>query len=71
MPSVLQPNPGLVLKIFLAVLPMILAAMAKRAGAVSLSEVDFSVVQHFFLFQLVIVFFGTVIASSFFSQAQE
>ena len=42
---------GLVLKIFLALLPMLLTFMNKRAGMQSLAEIDFGVFQKYFIFQ--------------------
>ena len=43
--------PGLVLVIFLALLPMLLTFMNKRAGMQSKAEIDFGVFQKFFIFQ--------------------
>lgn len=42
---------GLVLTIFLALLPMLLTFMNKRAGMQSKAEIDFGVFQKFFIFQ--------------------
>ena len=43
---------GLVLKIFLALLPMLLTFMNKRAGMQSLAEIDYGVFQKYFIFQV-------------------
>ena len=43
---------GLVLKIFLAILPTLLAFMNKKQGMVSKSEVDFGVTTKYFIFQV-------------------
>jgi hypothetical protein len=52
-PQILQGVlPSLVLKVFLAVLPMILNALNRFGGAVSVSQVDFATVNKFFIFQV-------------------
>ena len=43
---------GLVLKIFLAILPTLLAFMNRRQGMVSQSAVDFGVTTKYFIFQV-------------------
>lgn len=63
--------PGLVLAIFIALLPPIITAMNRFAGMVSLSEVDLSLMTKFFAFQVVTVFLGSFIAGSAFNQMKQ
>ncbi|KAK9804434.1 hypothetical protein WJX72_012500 [[Myrmecia] bisecta] len=63
--------PGLVLKIFLLLLPMLLVFMNRRQGMNSLSKIDFGVVHKFFIFQVVTVFFGSFLVGSFLTQANQ
>ena len=58
------------LKIFLILLPAILAAMNRFAGMVSISQVDFGVVTRFFIFQLLTVFLITAVGGTFLSQVR-
>ena len=44
--------PSLVLRIFLALLPELLAYMGRMQGLISLSQVQFSVVRRYFAFQV-------------------
>ena len=43
---------ALVLKIFLALLPALLAFMNKKQGMIAASKVDFGVVRKYFIFQV-------------------
>ncbi|PNH02372.1 putative membrane protein C2G11.09 [Tetrabaena socialis] len=61
--------PGVVLKLFLVVVPVILRFMSLLAGATSRTAVDLEITKRYFLFQVIVVFFGNIIAGSFFNQA--
>ena len=63
--------PGLVLAIFIALLPPIITAMNKFAGMISTSQVDLGLMTRFFIFQCVTVFFGSFIAGSAANQFNE
>jgi len=63
--------PGLVLKIFLALLPMLLTFMNKRAGMQSLAEIDYGVMTKYFIFQVLTVWLGTMVVGSFLSQLNQ
>ncbi|KAK9811621.1 hypothetical protein WJX72_007134 [[Myrmecia] bisecta] len=63
--------PSLVLRIFLAILPLLLAFMNRRQGMISESQVDFGVVRKYFIFQVITVFFASFVAGSFLTQIQQ
>lgn len=63
--------PGLALKLFLILVPLFITLMIKFAGAISLSEIDMGVVSRYYVFQVIVVFFGSVIMGSFFNQVTQ
>ncbi|KAK9852109.1 hypothetical protein WJX84_005426 [Apatococcus fuscideae] len=60
--------PVLVLKIFLALVPKLLAFMNTKQGMISQSGNDFGVVKKYFIFQVITVFFASFVSGSFFNQ---
>eukprot|EP01025_Chloroclados_australasicus_P044560 TRINITY_DN4839_c0_g1_i1.p1 TRINITY_DN4839_c0_g1~~TRINITY_DN4839_c0_g1_i1.p1 ORF type:complete len:864 (-),score=85.35 TRINITY_DN4839_c0_g1_i1:389-2929(-) len=52
--------PGLALKIFLILVPVIIAALNRFAGTVSQSGVDFGVVRKYYYFQVLVVYLYTL-----------
>ncbi|CAL9162008.1 unnamed protein product [Musa hybrid cultivar] len=60
--------PGIVLKIFLILLPMILMLMSKFEGFVSLSALQRRSASKYYIFLLVNVFLGSIIAGTAFEQ---
>lgn len=56
--------PVILLAVVMALLPMFLRYMAKTAGAVTLSQVELSVQNYYFAFQIVNVFLSTTLGSS-------
>ncbi|PHT72792.1 Calcium permeable stress-gated cation channel 1 [Capsicum annuum] len=62
--------PGIILKIFLALLPMLLMAMSKIEGYTSLSSLDRRSATKYHIFILVNVFLGSIITGAAFEQLQ-
>jgi hypothetical protein len=60
--------PGIVLKIFLILLPTILMAMSKIEGHISLSGLDRKTAMKYYIFLFVNVFLGSVITGTAFQQ---
>ena len=60
--------PGLALKIFLVLLPIILMTMSKIEGFTSLSSLDKRSAAKYYLFILVNVFLGSVVTGTAFQQ---
>jgi hypothetical protein len=62
--------PGLALRIFVLLLPVILYAMNRRAGPKGDAELDGSVATHFFYLQVIVVFLASFITGSLLNQLQ-
>jgi calcium permeable stress-gated cation channel len=60
--------PGIVLKIFLILLPTILMTMSKIEGHISLSGLDRKTASKYYFFLFVNVFLGSVITGTAFQQ---
>lgn len=60
--------PGLVLKIFMALVPLVLMAMSKIEGHVSLSSLERKTAGKYHLFVLINVFLGSIVAGAAFQQ---
>eukprot|EP00879_Flechtneria_rotunda_P010123 GHRR01010581.1.p1 GENE.GHRR01010581.1~~GHRR01010581.1.p1 ORF type:complete len:468 (+),score=154.92 GHRR01010581.1:1140-2543(+) len=60
--------PGLALRIFVLLLPVLLYAINRRAGSVGVADMDGRVATHFFFLQVVIVFFASFITGSLLNQ---
>ncbi|KAL4853137.1 CSC1-like protein [Chlorella vulgaris] len=63
--------PGLALKIFLALVPMIITAMNRFAGMISESQIDLGLVSRYFYFQVITLFLGSFIAGTFANQMKQ
>lgn len=63
--------PGIVLKIFLLVLPMILMEMSKIEGHVAVSDLEAKSAAKYHLFLLVNVFLGSIVTGTALQQLKE
>ncbi|DBA75042.1 hypothetical protein WJX77_009599 [Trebouxia sp. C0004] len=64
--------PGIVLTIFLALLPTILSLLNKKVQKmVSETDVEFGVVRKYFIFQVITTFLGSLLVGSFLNQISE
>lgn len=61
----------MVLKIFVTLLPYLLNIMGHVAGMRSLSQIDFSVTNKFFIFLVISVFFGSFTSGLFLTQIEQ
>lgn len=62
--------PTLALIVFMALLPLIMTAMSKAEGITSISRIREAVLSKLFYFQIVNVFFVSLIAGSFFKESK-
>ena len=62
--------PSLVMYLLLVLLPKVFAMMCKMSGFISISSVDFGVMDRYFYFQVIALFMGSVLTGSFMSQVR-
>lgn len=63
--------PGLALRIFLILLPMILTSMLKMSGVIAGSQLDLGLVSYMYIFQFLTVFIGSFISGIFANQFEQ
>uniref|UniRef100_A0AAD5H1R9 ERD4-related membrane protein n=1 Tax=Chlorella ohadii TaxID=2649997 RepID=A0AAD5H1R9_9CHLO len=63
--------PGLALKIFLIIVPIVITIMNKWSGMVSTTQVDLGLISRYFIFQVITVFLGSFIAGTFANQLDQ